>query len=193
MTESEHGRPQDPSEQELELAMSEVLELWSDEQHALVDEAVDSASEADYQAALRTFQGLAGKRRPWARFGWMAAVAATLLMAVGYMAWSPSGAPAPAVLLGSGEMEALSPAGEVDGYDVFSWKAKGNKLQRYGLRVWNEGVLDAVVRIDGLEQPEYTLSEGQRVLLGSRITWQVLLQTPEGGTLGVESASASLR
>ena len=184
----------DGAPDELERETAEALGRWAEARRADVEAARRETTPADRAAAVSTFEALAKGGRSTFRGRWLLVAAALLVgLTLGYLVHSVLGPPADdaPVLLGDGGLSGLIPTGEVDRYDRFSWTHSSDTPSSFGLRVWNEGDLDAVISVDGLTLPEYVPTDEERARLGATIRWEVTVQSSDGSTLGLASSSAT--
>lgn len=174
------------------------LAAWSDARQAEVEAVVRETTSADRGLSVRVIEEAAG-RRPRRRFG-PGLVAAGLAagLALGYFGRGTFEREQPAqpdrTLLGGGRGASIAvhPPAAVDHYDFFAWSG-GVDRQRYGLRVWNDGELDAALSVDGLTKSFYEPTPEERARLGPAIRWEVVAQDAYGSSLGTLFTASSSR
>ncbi len=196
MTE-EHDPALEEALRRLERETAGPLSTWSDARQAEVETAIHETGAADRSLSLEAFGELSGRRLHRRRGPWLAAATLAAGLLAGYFGRGllerPS-LPGQRTLLGPQGATEAYPGPLVDDYDRFEWSEPEGRW-RYGLRVWNEGRLDAALSIDGLIEPRYTPTAVELTRLGKSIHWEVVLQDEDGrshGTLLSASSSRSL-
>jgi hypothetical protein len=140
-------------------------------------------------------RALAARPRPWWRSAWVAAAAASILIA-GWIVralTAPRGEERTRTSLGE-ESESLQPSGPGSSFERFAWP--GLQLPpggRYELRVWDraKGPEDGrLVRLD-LEEQEWAPAPGESASWPDQIAWEVRVidATGESGTSATASAA----
>jgi hypothetical protein len=174
---------------------AEALDAWTDAALEDLEAAEADVSAGERSDAVRFFEERSGRIRRSPRRSLTAAAMVLLVgLSFGFIArgFLPERGDGGRLLLGEQPLFNLTPHGEVDRYTRFTWStSEDNAL--FGLRVRNEGEPDAVISVDGLTEPSYLPSAAELERLGPRIDFQVLLQTPDGGTRSSALVSASRR
>ena len=156
--------------------VGKTLEQWGASERATAEATVAEVRDGDPELVASAFEAQWGEERPSSGSGslrfWLVAASLLILAGLGWRFWSDSEPPVP-VWMGPADERCEEPRGRVDEYTRFRWRDELQGAETYTLSVFNKGVLDPVLEVEFLREPEYVLTSEDRQRLGDEIYWQV--------------------